>query len=108
MANGGNWSEAGINPTFGQAYIYSAEAGNELINFDGAIWDNEIEEILENCRKYEIKEFTISSGFSSLIEILDKLSEQGCEIEGLVKINSTRKDYSTGKLKTIPALKISL
>ena len=44
-----------VNPTFSQAYFYSLEAGNDLINFGEVIWDYDIDPILENCRGSELK-----------------------------------------------------
>ena len=106
--NGGKWSEININPTFGKAYIYSKEADNELINFGDVIWDEDIEEIIENCKTYGITEFTVSSGFSRIIETLAKFEELGCKIDGLVKVNSRYTDFRTGKPEIIPAIKINL
>ena len=64
---GTKYCDINVNPTFGAAYFYSQEAGNDLINFGEVIWDYDIDEILENCRRFGITEFTISSTFSSLI-----------------------------------------
>lgn len=44
------------------------EAGNDLPNFAEVIWDDDIETILADCRKLGVREFTISSTFSSLLE----------------------------------------
>lgn len=44
-----SWKQLGFNPTFGQAYLYSRDAGNDLLNFADTIWDNEIPAILEDC-----------------------------------------------------------
>ena len=108
MKNGGNWSDININHTFGKAYSHSMEAGNELIDFDDVIWDEDIEEIIENCKRYGITEFTVSSGFSRIIETLDKFAEHGCKVDGLIKVKSIHKDFQTNKKKVIPAIKMSL
>lgn len=68
---GMRWEEIGCQWTLGQAYLYSKEAGNDLPNFAEVIWDYDIEAILEDCRKLGVKEFTISSTFSSLIETME-------------------------------------
>lgn len=108
MKSGGKWSEININPTFGKAYSHSLEAENELINFGDVIWDEDIEEIVENCKTFGITEFTVSSEFSRIIETLYKFTELGCKIDGLTQVNSRYTDFSTGKLEIIPAFKISL
>lgn len=105
---GVTWKELGINPLLGQAYFYSLEAGNELPNFAEAIWENQIEEILMDCKRYHITEFTISSTFSDLITSIAKFEELGATLEGLVKINSTSKNWDTGEKEILPAFKMSL
>ncbi|MDD6963713.1 MAG: hypothetical protein PUJ52_01435 [Firmicutes bacterium] len=107
------YSEIGINSTFGAAYFYSLEAGNDLINFDEVIWDRDIDEILENCRRFGIEGFTISSTFSSLITTIAEFQKRGCKLEGLIEINSRFDDWKAGlegesRKERIPAFKISL
>lgn len=107
------YSEINVNSTFGAAYFYSKEAGNDLINFAEVIWDYDIDEILENCRRFEITEFTISSTFSSLIITLAEFEKRGCKLQGLVEINSRHDDWKAcfegeSRKERIPALKISL
>ena len=102
-----------VNPTFSQAYFYSLEAGNDLINFGEVIWDYDIDPILENCRRFGITEFTISSTFSSLIITIAEFEKRGCKLEGLVEINSRFDDWKScfegeTKKERIPAFKISL
>ena len=111
--NGTRYSEIGINSTFGAAYFYSLEAGNDLINFDEVIWDHDIDEILENCRRFGIEGFTISSTFSSLITTIAELQKRGCKLEGLIEINSRFDDWKAGlegesRKERISAFKISL
>ncbi len=103
-----NWAELNMNPTFGYAYLYSLEAGNEFPNFGDVIWDNDIKEIIENCKHFGINEFTISSTFSGLTNVIAQFIEHGCKLDGLVKINSRHKDFITGELEIIPAFKMSL
>ena len=81
---GMKWDEIGCHWTLGQAYLYSKEAGNDLPNFAEVIWDDDMEAILSDCRKLGVKEFTISSTFSSLIETIARL-RLGC-IDGIVRV----------------------
>ena len=103
-----------VNPTFSQAYFYSLEAGNDLINFGEVIWDYDIDEIIENCQRFGITEFTISSTFSSLILTIAEFEKKGCKLQGLVEINSRHDDWKAcfeGKpsvKERIPAFKLSL
>ena len=110
---GTKYCDINVNPTFGAAYFYSQEAGNDLINFGEVIWDYDIDEILENCRRFGITEFTISSTFSSLIVTIAELQKKGCKLEGLIEINSRFDDWKScfegeTKKERIPAFKISL
>ena len=110
---GTKYSEIDVNPTFGAAYFYSQDAGNDLINFSEVLWDYDIDEILENCRRFGITEFTISSTFSSLIITIAEFEKRGCKLEGLVEINSRFDDWKScfegeTKKERIPAFKISL
>ena len=103
-----------VNPTFCQAYFYSIDAGNDLINFGEVIWDYDIDPILENCRRFGIEAFTISSTFSSLILTIAELQKRGCKLDGLVEINSRYDDWRAGldgserRKERIPAFKMSL
>ena len=112
--NGTNYKDINVNATFGAAYFYSKEAGNELINFAETIWNHDIDEIIENCRRFDIKKFTISSTFSELINTIAEFEKRGCKLQGLVEINSRYDDWNArfeGKPSTkerIPAFKLSL
>ncbi len=108
IKNGEKWSEININPTFGKAYIQSKEADNELINFGDVIWNHDIEKIVENCKTFGITEFTVSSGYTGIIETIYKFTELGCKIDGLTKVNGNCIDYRTGKIIILPAIKLSL
>ena len=103
-----NLREVGINPTMYWAYFGSKEAGNELIDFSGVIWDEDVLEIVRTCRENDIREFTISSNFSSLIETLVEFEKLGCKMFGLMQVNANYTDFQTGKNKVIPAIKMIL
>lgn len=106
--DGTKWTDIDMNMLLAQAYFYSREAENEVPNFGEVIWDDQIEEILADCRRYGIKEFTISSTFSSLITSIAKFEEHGAKLEGIVKINSIHKDWETRKHEVIPAFKMNI
>ena len=111
---GTSYKDINVNSIFGAAYFYSVEAGNDLINFAEVIWDYDIDEIIENCQRFGITEFTISSTFSSLILTIAEFEKKGCKLQGLVEINSRHDDWKAcfeGKpsvKERIPAFKLSL
>ena len=102
------YKEIGVNPTFGTAYLTSLEAGNDVPDFADVIWNDDIEEILRDCRRFGITEFTISSAFSGIIEAIDKFLEPGCRLNGLTKVKSRFNDRRTGEKEIKPAFKLSL
>ena len=99
------WSDIGIERTLGSAYLYSKEAGNDLPNFADVIWDEDIETILADCKRLGIKEFTISSTFSSLITTIARFEKLGCRLDGIVQINDR---YAWGDRQQIPAFKLTV
>ena len=108
ITDGLTWSEIGINPTFGQAYLYSLAAGNDVPNFAEVIWDYEITEIIDECKRFGILEFTISSTFSNMVTTIATFIDQGCQLDGIVKISGQARDWQTGEREIIPAFKISV
>jgi len=104
---GMSWKDIGCNWTLGQAYLYSKEAGNDLPNFAEVIWDDQIEEILADCRRLGVKEFTISSTFSSLIETIARFEELGCTLDGIVRIKERYTHFGSDDRSLIPAFKMT-
>lgn len=102
------WEEIGCQWTLGQAYLYSKEAGNDLPNFAEVILDDDIETILADCRKLGVKEFTISSTFSSLILTIAKFEELGCTLDGIVKIKERYTHFGSDEHALIPAFKMTV
>ena len=92
------YRDINVNATFGAAYFTSVDAENDLPDFSEVIWDHDIDEILEN----------MSSTFSSLIETIAELEKRGCNLEGLVEINSRYDDWQTGEKKKVPAFKMTI
>ena len=99
----GSFSEIGVNPTFGQAYFAAIRNGNETLDFNYVVWKSDVEPILADCRRFGITEFTISSTFSSLVEIIADFVERGCRLDGIVKVKAPYTDTVTGEKKVLPA-----
>lgn len=85
-ANGTKYADINVNPTFGMAYFYSKDAGNRLPNFAEVIWERDIEAIIENCRRFGITDFTISSTFSGLLTTIAEFEKHGCHMVRLVEV----------------------
>ena len=101
------YEEENINPTFGQAYFTAKKSGNETIDFPEVIWENDIKKITENLERFGIKEFTISSNFSGLIETLAEFEKHGFKMNGLTTVSTEYRDWETGELKKVPAIRMS-
>ena len=100
--------EAEINGTMYWAYRNSKHAGNKLIDFNEVIWEEDIEQIIITCKENNIKEFTISSRMSDLIETLVAFEKFGCKMNGLTEVNAPYKEWNTNNFAIIPAIKMIL
>lgn len=101
-----NLKELGLNHTFYRAYQWSTQTTNELLNFSDVVWEDDVPEIIKNCKECEIKEFTISSTFSGLLDVLAEFEKYGCEIGKLTKITTSFTDTFTGKPEVKNAIKV--
>ena len=101
--------DAGVNSTLYWAYrISKEESENDLIDFNEVIWDYDIKEIADSMRAEGIKEFTISSAFSSLIETLAEFEKNGIYMNGLTTVNARYTDWETGEHSRITAIKMEV
>ena len=100
--------DVGINRTFYWAYIRTQETTNENLDFEDVIWENDVEGIIKNCKEFGLKEITISSRFSSLIDILAEFEKQGAKLIGLTKVTSRFYACGTNNYELINALKIEI
>ena len=102
----GSLKDWGINQTLFWAYRSSIETGNDEINFDDAIWDYDIPEIVKTLKENNISEFTISSTFSSLIPALAEFAKHGFQMAGLTEVRAKYTDWQTGERVLIPAIRM--
>ena len=100
--------DVGINRTFYWAYIRTQETTNKTIDFADVIWENDIEGIISNCKEFGLNEITISSKFSSLIDILAEFEKQGAKVKGLTKVTSRFIDCRTQEPEVLNAIKIEI
>ena len=100
--------DVGINRTFYWAYIRTQETTNNILDFNDVIWESDVEGIIKNCKEFGLKEITISSRFSSLIDILAEFEKQGTKLIGLTKVTSRFYACGTNNYELINALKIEI
>ncbi len=103
----GSLADYGINGTMFWAYRKSLDAGNDLIDFNEVIWDEDIEAIAKCMNENSITEFTISSTFSGLIPTLAAFDKLGFTMAGITEVNATYTDIWTGKKAIIPAIRMA-
>lgn len=100
--------DVGINGTFYWAYIRTQETTNEILDFNDVIWENDVEGIIKNCKEFGLKEITISSRFTSLIDILAEFEKQGAKLVGLTQVTSRFYACGTNNYELINAVKIAI
>ena len=85
----------------------SQEAGNELLDLNDTIWEDEMDEIVAEMKERNILEFTISNTSTGLLETLNAFEVRGAKIICMAKVNSPYKNFSTGERKKLNAIKLS-
>ena len=103
----GSLKDYGINGTMFWAYRKSIDAGNDLIDFNEVIWDEDIEAIAKCMNENNITEFTISSTFSGLIPILAEFDKLGFTMAGITEVNANYTDWQTNQRARIPAIRMT-
>ena len=106
-----SFEELGVHRTFFWAYVHSHEAEAETLDFEDVIWERDIPEIVESCRRFEINRFTISCGMSSMAETIWAFEQHSCCLIGMAQVNSrfteTTADWKE-KRKILPAFEIRI
>lgn len=64
--------------------------------------------MVEDLKAFGIREFTISSTYSSIVETAWVFQQNGCILEGLEEINGHFTDFKTGEYKKVPAFKFRI
>ena len=79
---------ASDNETMYRAYEQTKNAGNERLDLNDVIADEEVKPIAETVRRLGIKEFTISAGSFGIIKTLAAFAEFGINMAGIITVNS--------------------
>lgn len=93
--------DPGVDYSVYRAYLESKRVGADFIDFASPIYD--VSSVVKELREADIKEFTISSGFSGLQELLWRFSEHGYIIASLVQV-----PVGCFGQETVPAVKLKL
>lgn len=75
------------------AYETAKDCGNEYLDLNDIIRDDEVEGLVACMKEYGIKAFTFSSTWSSAVETAWLFQKAGCTLAGLIEINSQHKAF---------------
>lgn len=84
-------------------YMNAMDCGNSRLNLSEIIWDHQVSEMVACMKANDIKEFTFSGTYSNALETAWLFQQEGCVMEGMVKIFSTYTDVN-GEHTEVPAL----
>lgn len=73
------------------AYETAKDCGNEYLDLNDTIRDDEVEGLVACMKEYGIQAFTFSSTWSSAVETAWLFQKAGCTLAGLIEINSQHK-----------------
>ncbi len=85
-----------------RAYINTQEAGNELLDFSEAIFDDDLPRLTEELDSIGVEEFTISVRQSDMQALLLALISQGWDLVGLTQVLERFTDFA-GNRSRVPA-----
>ena len=77
-------------------YHHAKRNGNEVIDFNDLKWPDEVPQIVDQLRTLNIQEFTISSTWTSLMDVLAAFSMENVEMQGMTQILTGDTDFETG------------
>lgn len=94
-----------MNWQVGRAYFVTKERNNELLDFSDCVFENDVADIVATLREYGVDKFTVSSGFSGLLCLLDEFVRCGCTLGEMVKVNGGYGGI-TDKQVLVPAIRV--
>ena len=62
-------------------YSEAQDRGNEYIDLNDTIWDEQVKPLIGSLREYGIEKFTFSSTWSSAVETAWLFTQNGCGLE---------------------------
>lgn len=93
---------------FFNKYVDAKNRGNQHIDFGDIPEASEIPAFVDVLRKTGVKHFTVSSGWSGLVDRMWALCSSGCKIEGMVEIQSKHRNWKTKEYGKMPAFLLSV
>lgn len=88
--------DLGIHRDIYWGYHHAKRNGNKVIDFNDLKWPDEVPQIVDQLRTLNIQEFTISSTWTSLMDVLAAFSMENVEMQGMTQILTGDTDFETG------------
>lgn len=76
-----------------RAYETARDCGNEYLDINDPVSDEAVEDLITGMKKLGIEAFTFSSTWSSAVETAWLFQKAGCQLAGLIEINSHYKAF---------------
>lgn len=86
-----------------QFYEAAAERGNECIDLNDVIWEKDVEALIASFRENGIERFTFYSTWSGAVKVAWLFTENGCTLEGMVKVNGSAMAFDGEGYEKVPA-----
>ena len=83
------------------AYAGAKDRGNEYLDFNDMTQAELVEDLVKCLRDCGIKAFTFSSTWSSAVEIAWLFQKAGCNLAGLVELNSSIKSCMSDEFEKV-------
>ena len=77
---------------------------NDLLDFNDNIWESDMDGVTAEIRRIGIKEFTVSSSGTRLLEMLADFEKRGIRVVGFRNIKSGWRNFETDEEETKPAI----
>ncbi len=84
-------------------YADAMEVSNRYIDLSDIHQYQDATALITSFREYGIEAFTLSSGWSSAVNSAWAFLQNGCELDGMVEINSRHKAFASDEYEKCPA-----
>lgn len=91
----------GVDITIWIAYECARDCGNDYLDLNDNISDEEVSELVTRMKAYGFEAFTFSSTWSSAVETAWLFQKAGCVLAGLVEINSQHKAFGSNEYEKV-------
>ena len=99
VENGQTLRDIGVYPPIYHAYQEQKETGNNHLDFTTLIWEADLDQFVNDLKRYDVDYITLSGRSTNTIDVLAGLKERGCELIGVTKVMRTYDNQLSNALK---------